>query len=73
MTKQRNVGASRDDLIDIYVLLIRSVAEYCSVTQEQNLNLERIQMTCLKVLLGEECSDYQRIKKMKDYSPQFLR
>ena len=52
-------------MIDIYVLFIRSVAEYCSVifhsslTQEQNLKLERIQKTCLKVILGKEYSDYQ--------------
>ena len=65
ITKLRYVGISRDDLIDIYVLFIRSVAEYCSVlfhsslTQEQNRKLERIQKTCLKVILGEEYSDYQ--------------
>ena len=65
ITKLRYVGVSRDDLIDIYVLFIRSVAEYCSVifhsslTQEQNLKLERIQKTCLKVILGKEYSDYQ--------------
>ena len=41
------------------------MAEYCSVlfhsslTQEQNRKLEGIQRTCLKVILGEEYSDYQ--------------
>ena len=65
ITKLRYVGVSRNDLIDIYVLFIRSVTEYCSVlfhsslTQEQNLKLERIQKTCLKVILGEEYTDYQ--------------
>ena len=65
ITKLRYVGVSRDDLIDIYVLFIRSVAEYCSVsfhsslTQEQSNKLEGIQRTCLKVILGEDYLDYQ--------------
>ena len=32
ITKLRYVGVSRDDLLDIYILIIRSVAEYCSVS-----------------------------------------
>ena len=65
ITKLRYVGVSQDDLLDIYVLFIRSVAEYCSVsfhsslTKEQSRKLESIQRTCLKVILGEEYSDYQ--------------
>ena len=65
ITKLRYVGVSRDDLIDIYVLFIRSVAEYCfvsfhpSLTKEQSNKLEGIQRTCLKVILGEDYLDYQ--------------
>ena len=65
ITKLRYVGVSHEDLIDIYILVIRSVANYCSVsfhfslTQEQSNTLEGIQRTCLKVVLGEEYSDYK--------------
>ena len=47
------------------MLYIRSVTEYCSVsfhsslTQEQSKKLERIQKTCLKVILGEQYVDYK--------------
>ena len=58
ITKLRYVGVSAEDLIDIYILFIRSVTEYCSVTfhssltQQQSDQLERIQRICLKVILG---------------------
>ena len=70
ITKLRYVGVSRDDLINIYVLFIRSVAEYCSVifhsslTQQQSLKLEGIQKTCLKAILGDEYSDYETVLKV---------
>ena len=31
VTKLKYAGVSSDDLIEIYVLFIRSIAEYCSV------------------------------------------
>ena len=64
ITKLKYVGVSRDDLIDIYILFIRSVTEYCAVvfhsslTQEDGRKLEQIQKTCLKVILGNEYDDY---------------
>ena len=70
ITKLRYVGVGRDDLINIYVLFIRSVAEYCSVvfhsslTQQQSLKLEGIQKTCLKVILGDEYLDYETALKV---------
>jgi hypothetical protein len=65
ITKLKYVGVSQDDLLDIYILFIRSVTEYCSVsfhsslTQEQRNKLEGIQRTCLKVILGDQYLDYQ--------------
>ena len=65
ITKLKYVGTCQEDLVDIYVLFIRSVAEYCSVsfhsslTQEQRRKLEGIQRTCLKVILGEKYKGYQ--------------
>ena len=58
ITKLKYVGVSKDDLIDIYILFIQSVTEYCAVsfhsslTVEQSAKIERIQKTCLKVILG---------------------
>ena len=70
LTKLRYVGVSRADLLNIYVLYIRSVTEYCSVafhsrlTQEQSNKLERIQKICLKVILGEEYTSYDSALEM---------
>ena len=64
ITKLKYVGVSKDDLVDIYILFIRSVTEYCAVvfhsrlTQEDSSKLERIQKTCLKVILGDLYIDY---------------
>ena len=63
ITKLKYVGVSRQDLVDIYILFIRSVIEYCSVsfhsslTQDQTNKLEKIQKICLKVILGENYED----------------
>ena len=64
LTKLKYVGVSREDLLDIYILFIRSVTEYCAVvfhsslTQEESRKLEQIQKTCLRVILGEYYVDY---------------
>ena len=63
ITKLKYVGVSMD-LLDIYILFIRSVAEYCSVvfhsslTQQDSNKLEKIQKTCLKIIMGELYEDY---------------
>ena len=70
LTKLKYVGVSIDDLLDIYILMIRSLTEYCSVafhsslTVGQATDLERIQKTCLKVILGENYIDYQSALEM---------
>ena len=70
LTKLKYVGVSMEDLIDIYILYIRSVTEYCSVTFHSSLSvqqsntLERIQRTCLKVILGDMYLDYNSALEM---------
>ena len=65
ITKLKYVGVSREDLLDIYILFIRSVTEYCAVsfhsslTAQQSDKLEKIQKTCLKVIMGEDYVDYR--------------
>ena len=56
---------SRDDLLDVYTLFVRSLMEYCSVVWHPSLTceltsmLERLQKTCLKVILGEDYEHYK--------------
>ena len=65
ITKLKYVGVSIPDLIDVFSLFVRSLLEYCSVswhsslTQEQSDDIERVQRTALKVILGKEYTDYQ--------------
>ena len=58
------MGASNDDLLEIYYKQIRSIAEFgvpvwnSSLTGDDILNLERIQKTVLHVVLGDEYVSY---------------
>ena len=70
ITKLKYVGVSTEDLLDIYILFIRSVTEYCAVvfhsslTNEQSDKLEMIQKTCLKIILGESYVSYSAALEM---------
>jgi hypothetical protein len=70
ITKLKYVGVNIDDLLDIYILYIRSITEYCSVvfrsslTTELSSKLERIQKTCLRVILAEMYVDYPSALEM---------
>ena len=61
----RYVGVKIEDLLEIYVLFIRSRTEYCSVafhsslTQEQSRKIENIQRFCLKIILQDNYLNYQ--------------
>ena len=64
LSKLKYAGINREDLLDIYKLFIRPMAEYCSVvfhtslTQKQDRKIELIQSTCLKIILGSDFQDY---------------
>ena len=70
LTKLRYVGTSINDLIDIYILDIRSILEYCSVvwhstlTVDQSNQIEAVQKLCLKIILGVEYTDYKSALKV---------
>ena len=70
ITKLKYVGVSIEDLLDIYILFIRSVTEYCSVafhsslTQEQSDKLEKVQKTSLKIILSESYVSYSAALEM---------
>ena len=65
LTKLKYAGVSVKDLVETYTLFIRSRAEYVSVafhssiTKKQERAIERIQSTCLKVILGESYISYE--------------
>jgi hypothetical protein len=62
LTKLKYVGVSTEDLLEIYLLFIRSITEYCAVafhstlTVEQAMDIERVQKTCLRIILWENLS-----------------
>ena len=62
LTKLKYVGTT--DLIDVYILYIRSLLEYCSVvwhstlTVEQSQNIENVQKLSLKIILGPSYNSY---------------
>ena len=70
LTKLKYVGVSIEDLIDIYILYIRSLTEYCcvayhsSLTIEESNKLKRIQKTSLKIILGYMYIDYESALEM---------
>ena len=59
-----------EDLLEIYQLFIRSCAEYCSVafhsglTLSESASLERLQSTCLKVILQDNYISYSAALEM---------
>ena len=65
LTKLKYVGVPTEDLLNIYILYVRSLLEYCSVvwhstlTVEQGKNLENVQKLCLKVILGDNYNGYE--------------
>ena len=79
ITKLKYVGVKTEDLIEVYVLYIRSLAEYCSVafhpslTIEQSNKLERIQRTALKIILGGMYIDYSAALEMSSLDTLYAR
>ena len=57
-------GLPVDELVNIYVLYIRSVVEYCAVvwhsalTEANRYAIERVQKVAIKIILGEDYESY---------------
>ena len=68
-----------DEMINIYVLYIRSVVEYSSVvwhsslTQEDSNSLERVQKTALRIILKDNYVDYYHALNLVDLETLFDR
>ena len=65
LRRLKDFGVREEDLLDIYIVQIRSGLEYCvpawnsSLTDEDTQELERVQKTAMKILHGEKYSDYK--------------
>ena len=78
ISRLKYAGMKRSDLLNIYILHVRSVTEYCSsafhssLTAEQERKLETIQKAALKIILGQNYSSYEdaliitNLKSLKD-------
>ena len=79
ITKLKYVGVPEHDLLDIFKLFIRSLMEYCcvawhsSLTQAQTYDMERVQKTALKVILGDGYQDYETALKHCNLETLFSR
>ena len=79
LTKLKYAGVKTEDLIEMYELFIRSCAEYCSVafhsslTLAESQSLERLQSTCLKVILQDNYIGYAPACEMSGLQTLFDR
>ena len=70
ITKLKYVGVTIEDLIELYILMIRSITEYCStvfhssLTQKLNNKIEAIQKASLRVILGVMYVNYEAALEM---------
>ena len=63
------MGASQEDLVDVFMKQIRSILEYAvpvwhsSLTGVERLDLERIQKSACHIILGDRYSSYSSARK----------
>ena len=68
-------GTSFEDLKTIYILFVRSQLEHScvvwhsSLTEQQKSDLERVQRSALKVILGSKYESYEKALNMLDLEP----
>ena len=66
LQKVASFGTATEDLKIIYVLFIRSILEqstivwHSSLSQENASDLERVQKSAIKIILGEQYKGYSR-------------
>ena len=59
-----SIGASRDELIDVYQKQVRPILELAvpawhpALTQQESLQIERVQKCALHIILGSQYNDY---------------
>ena len=79
LTKLKYVGVKTEELVNIYILYVRSLLEYCAVvwhstlTVEQKNNIESVQKLCLKIILGPEYTSYEDALQLTGIESLFAR
>ena len=74
LRRLKNIGADKDELLDVYRQQIMSVLEFAApvwtpgITQHQIHQIERVQKTALFVILGEEYVSYKSSLKQDQRS-----
>ena len=64
--KVASFGAKKEDLKNLYILFVRSQLEqsavvwHSSLTEENIQNLERVQKSAIKIIMGEEYQSYRK-------------
>ena len=64
LQKLYDFNLPHEEMVNIYVLFIRSMLEYScvvwhsSITEEENMSIERVQKTALRIILKDQYSDY---------------
>ena len=70
LRRLKKLGASMEDLLDLYHKHVRSILEYAapvwhsSLTGEDRLKLERVQKTAFHIILGEQYKSYNSALKI---------
>ena len=70
LTKLKYAGEQVEDLLELYQLFIRGCTEHCAVafhsslTQNEIKSLERLQSTCLRIILQENYVSYSSALEM---------
>ena len=70
LRRLKELGASQDDLLDIYNKQVRSILEFAvpvwhsSITQEERLDIERIQKSACNIILGDHYQSYTSALKI---------
>ena len=65
LRRLKQLGAKRDELLDVYIKQVRSVMElavpvwHSSITLEEKCDIERIQRAALHIILGDEYISYR--------------
>ena len=74
LSKLKYISVPKEDLIEIYCLLLRSTAEYCSavfapsLTCEQERKLTNIEKTALRIILSDNYISYDAALEMTGLS-----
>ena len=61
----KGLGASEIDLVELYTKMIRSILELAvpawqgAITQQERINLERVQKSAAHIILGEDYTSYR--------------